>query len=46
MTEEEKRIVIELICNEQNRIIAESCENYELVRYKKFEELKVKIKRM
>lgn len=43
-SKEEKKIIIELICNEQTQMIVEDSSNYVSDRYKKLEEVKVKIK--
>ena len=43
---EEKKMLIELICNEQTHMIIKDHTKYESVKYKKLEELKVKIKDM
>ena len=42
----EKKVIIELICNEQTRMIIKDHTKYESEKYKKLEELKVKIKDM
>lgn len=44
MCREEKKMLIELICNEQTHIIIKDHTKYESDKYKKLEELKVKIK--
>lgn len=41
---EEKKILIELICNEQTHMIIKDHTKYDSEKYKKLEELKVKIK--
>lgn len=41
---DEKKILIELICNEQTHMIIKDHTRYESDKYKKLEELKVKIK--
>ena len=46
LTKEEKKILIELICNEQTHMIIKDHTKYESEKYKKLEELKVKIKDM
>lgn len=46
MNKEEKKILIELICNEQTDMIIKDHTKYESEKYKKLEELKVKIKDM
>lgn len=46
MTNEEKKLLIELICNEQTRMIVKNHTKYESDRYKHLEELKVRIKDM
>ena len=40
----EKKLLIELICNEQTHMIIKDNTRYESDKYKKLEELKVKIK--
>ena len=44
LTKEEKKMLIELICNEQTHMIIKDHTKYESDKYKKLEELKVKIK--
>ena len=44
INKEEKKLLIELICNEQTHIIVKDHTKYEYEKYKKLEELKVKIK--
>ena len=44
MNKEEKKLIIELICNEQTHRIIKDHTKYESNKYKKLEELKVKIK--
>ena len=44
MTNKEKKILIELICNEQTHMIMKHPESYESAKYKKLEQLKIKIK--
>ena len=46
IAKEEKKILIELICNEQTDMIIKDHTKYESEKYKKLEELKVKIKDM
>ena len=46
IAKEEKKILIELICNEQTHMIIKDYTKYESEKYKKLEELKVKIKDM
>lgn len=46
MTKEDKKLLIELICNEQTKMIVNDHTKYESNRYKHLEELKVKIKDM
>ena len=41
---EEKKLLLELICNEQVHMIIKDHSKYESDKYKKLEELKVKIK--
>ena len=45
-TKEEKKILIELICNEQIHMIIKDHTKYESEKYKELEKLKVKIKDM
>ena len=40
----EKKVLIELICNEQTHMIVKDNTKYDSDKYKKLEELKVKIK--
>lgn len=44
MTKEEKKILIELISNEQIHMIIKDHTKYESEKYKKLEELKVRVK--
>ena len=44
LTKEEKKMLIELICNEQTHMIVKDHTKYESDKYKKLEKLKVKIK--
>lgn len=44
LTKEEKKMIIELICNEQTHMIIKDHTKYESDKYKKLEGLKVKIK--
>ena len=46
LLKDEKKILIELICNEQTRMIIKNNSKYESPRYKNLEKLKVKIKDM
>ena len=46
MNKEDKKVLIELICNEQTHMIIKDNTKYESEKYKKLEELKVKIKDM
>ena len=46
MNKEDKKVLIELICNEQTHMIIKDHTKYESEKYKKLEELKVKIKDM
>lgn len=46
ITKDEKKLLIELICNEQTHMIIKDHNKYESEKYKKLEELKVKIKDM
>ena len=43
-TKEEKKLLLELICNEQIHMIIKDHTRYESDKYMKLEELKVKIK--
>ena len=45
-SKEEKKLLIELICNEQTHMIVKDHTKYDSDKYKKLEELKVKIKDM
>ena len=44
INKEEKKLLIELICNEQTHMIIKDHTKYMSDKYKKLEELKVKIK--
>ena len=44
LNKEEKKMLIELICNEQTHMIVKNHTKYDSQKYKKLEELKVKIK--
>lgn len=44
LNKEEKKLLIELICDRQTQMIINENKNYESDRYKQLEELKVKIK--
>ena len=44
LNKEEKKLLIELICNEQTHMIVKDHTKYDYQKYKKIEELKVKIK--
>ena len=44
LNKEEKKALIELICNEQTHMIVKDHTKYDSQKYKKLEELKVKIK--
>ena len=46
LNKEEKKALIELICNEQTHMIVKDHTKYDSDKYKKLEELKVKIKDM
>ena len=46
MNKEEKKILLDLICNEQIHMIIKDHTKYESEKYKRLEELKVKIKDM
>ena len=44
LTKEEKKLLLEVICNEQIHMVVKDRAKYESNRYKKLEELKVKMK--
>ena len=44
INKEEKKLLIELICNEQTHMIVKDHTKYDSQKYKKLEKLKVKIK--
>ena len=44
LNKEEKKLLLELICNEQIHMIIKDHNKYDSDKYKKLEELKVKIK--
>ena len=44
LNKEEKKLIIELICNEQTHMIIKDNTKYESDKYVRLEELKVKIK--
>lgn len=44
LTEENKQMLIELICNEQTHMIVKDNTKYSSDKYKKLEELKIRIK--
>ena len=44
LNKEEKKVLIELICNEQTHMIVKDHTKYDSQKYKKLEKLKVKIK--
>lgn len=44
MTKDDKKTIIELICNEQTHMIIKDHTKYESEKYKKLEKLKIKIK--
>lgn len=46
LTKSEKKILIELICNEQTHMIIKDHTKYDSDKYKSLEELKIKIKDM
>ena len=46
LNKEEKKMLIELICNEQTHMIVKDHTKYDSDKYKKLEGLKVKIKDM
>ena len=46
LNKEEKKMLIELICNEQTHMIINDHTKYDSDKYKKLEELKIKIKDM
>lgn len=46
MTENEKKLLVELICNEQTHMIIKDHTMYDSDKYKELEALKIKIKDM
>lgn len=44
MTKEDRKLLIELICSEQTKMIVKDHTKYDSDRYKHLEELKIKIK--
>lgn len=44
LSKQEKRIIIELICNEQTHMIIKDSSKYSSEKYKELEKLKIKIK--
>lgn len=46
MNKKEKKILLELICNEQVHMIIKDNSKYESEKYKDLEELKIKIKNL
>ena len=46
MTENEKKLLAELICNEQTHMIVKDHTSYDSDKYKELEALKIKIKDM
>lgn len=46
LSKEEKKLLIELICNEQTHMIIKNHTKYESEKYKSLESLKIKIKDM
>ena len=44
INKEDKKMIIELICNEQTHMIVKDHTKYDSDKYKKLEELKIKIK--
>ena len=46
MTEREKNLIVELICNEQTHMIMKDHTRYDTEKYKELEALKIKIKDM
>ena len=44
MTENEKKLLVELICNEQTHMIVKDHTSYDSDKYKELEALKIKIK--
>ena len=44
LNKEEKKLLLELICNEQTHMIIKDNTKYDSDKYKKLEELKVKVK--
>lgn len=46
LTKEEKKLLVELICDEQSKMIINNHTNYKSDRYKILEDLKIKIKKL
>lgn len=46
MTEREKNLIVELICNEQTHMIIKDHTRYDTEKYKELEALKIKIKNL
>lgn len=46
ITDKEKKLLLELISNEQIHMIIKDCNKYESDKYKMLEELKIKVKNM
>ena len=46
MTEREKNLIVELICNEQTHMIMKDHTRYDTEKYKELEALKIKIKNL
>lgn len=46
MTEREKNLIVELICNEQTHMIIKDHTRYDTEKYKELEVLKIKIKNL
>lgn len=44
LNDEEIKLLVELICNEQTHMLMKDSKKYDTEKYKKLEELKVKIK--
>lgn len=44
LNKEEKRLLLELICNEQTRMIIKDNTKYKSEKYKELEKLKIKVK--
>ena len=46
LTQVDRKLLLDLICNEQVRMIVKDCHSYESDRYKKLERLKIAVKDM